>query len=227
MNTRAEEPSPARSSGRDPASPAPAALKTLVIASGNAGKIREFAGLLADLNLEIRPQPEGLEVEETGESFADNARLKAIAVAQATGQWALADDSGLSVTALGGAPGVHSARYAASDPARIARLLDALEVANQERQRSGQAPDRSARFSAALALANPAGEVVLEVEGHCPGTILEAPRGNGGFGYDPVFLVPETGQTFAEMDKALKGRIGHRGRAFAQLAPRLAPLLGA
>lgn len=227
MNTRAEEPSPAQSSGPDPASPAPAALKTLVIASGNAGKIREFAGLLADLNLEIRPQPEGLEVEETGESFADNARLKAIAVAQATGQWALADDSGLSVTALGGAPGVHSARYAASDPARIARLLDALEVANQERRRSGQAPDRSARFSAALALANPAGEVVLEVEGHCPGTILEAPRGNGGFGYDPVFLVPETGQTFAEMDKALKGRIGHRGRAFAQLAPKLAPLLGA
>ena len=227
MNTRAEEPSPAQSSGPDPASPAPAALKTLVIASGNAGKIREFAGLLADLNLEIRPQPEGLEVEETGESFADNARLKAIAVAQATGQWALADDSGLSVTALGGAPGVHSARYAASDPARIARLLDALEVANQERRRSGQAPDRSARFSAALALANPAGEVVLEVEGHCPGTILEAPRGNGGFGYDPVFLVPEIGQTFAEMDKALKGRIGHRGRAFAQLAPRLAPLLGA
>ena len=227
MNTRAEEPSPAQSSGPDPASPAPAALKTLVIASGNAGKIREFAGLLADLNLEIRPQPEGLEVEETGESFADNARLKAIAVAQATGQWALADDSGLSVTALGGAPGVHSARYAASDPARIARLLDALEVANQERRRSGQAPDRSARFSAALALANPAGEVVLEVEGHCPGTILEAPRGNGGFGYDPVFLVPEIGQTFAEMDKALKGRIGHRGRAFALLAPRLAPLLGA
>ena len=204
-----------------------AGLKTLVIASGNAGKIREFASMLAGLNLEIQPQPEGLEVEETGDTFAANARLKAIAVAQATGQWALADDSGLSVTALGGAPGVHSARYAASDPARIARLLDALEVANQERRRSGQAPDRSARFSAALALANPAGEVVLEVEGHCPGTILEAPRGNGGFGYDPVFLVPEIGQTFAEMDKALKGRIGHRGRAFAQLAPRLAPLLGA
>ena len=203
-----------------------AALKTLVIASGNAGKIREFASLLADLNLEIQPQPEGLEVEETGSTFAANARLKAIAVAQATGQWALADDSGLAVTALGGAPGVQSARYADSDPARIARLLAALDEANQERRRAGLAPDRSARFTAALALANPAGEVVLEVEGHCPGTILEAARGSGGFGYDPVFFVLETGQTFAEMDKALKGRIGHRGRAFAQLAPRLAPLLG-
>jgi len=208
-------------------SPAEAALKTLVIASGNAGKIREFASLLAELNLEIQPQPEGLEVEETGDTFAANARLKAIAVAQATGQWALADDSGLAVTALGGAPGVQSARYADSDPARIARLLAALDRANQDRLQAGLAPDRSAQFSAALALANPAGEVVLEVEGHCPGTILEAPRGSGGFGYDPVFWVPETGQTFAEMDRALKGRIGHRGRAFALLAPRLAPLLGA
>ena len=209
------------------ANPPQAVLKTLVIASGNAGKIREFANLLAEFHLEIQPQPGGLEVEETGATFAANARLKAIAVAQATGHWALADDSGLAVTALGGAPGVHSARYAASDPARIARLLAALAGANQERLQAGLAPDRSARFSAALALANPAGEVVLEVEGHCPGTILEAPRGSGGFGYDPVFLVPETGQTFAEMDKALKGRIGHRGRAFAQLAPKLRHLLGA
>ena len=216
----------AKASAPQPSAPE-AALKTLVIASGNAGKIREFASLLAGLNLEIQPQPEGLEVEETGDTFAANARLKAIAVALATGQWALADDSGLAVTALGGAPGVQSARYADSDPARIARLLAALDGANQDRLQAGLAPDRSARFSAALALANPAGEVVLEVEGHCPGTILEAPRGSGGFGYDPVFLVPETGQTFAEMDKALKGRIGHRGRAFALLAPRLAPLLGA
>jgi XTP/dITP diphosphohydrolase len=209
------------------ANPPQAVLKTLVIASGNAGKIREFANLLTEFHLEIQPQPGGLEVEETGATFAANARLKAIAVAQATGHWALADDSGLAVTALGGAPGVHSARYAASDPARIARLLAALAGANQERLQAGLAPDRSARFSAALALANPAGEVVLDVEGHCPGTILEAPRGSGGFGYDPVFLVPETGQTFAEMDKALKGRIGHRGRAFAQLAPKLRHLLGA
>ncbi|HYP04341.1 MAG TPA: non-canonical purine NTP pyrophosphatase, partial [Cyanobium sp.] len=101
----------------------------LVIASGNTGKVREFAHLLAGLPISVRPQPEGLEVEETGTSFAANARLKAQAVSRATGHWALADDSGLAVEALGGAPGVHSARYAESDPARIARLLRELDTA--------------------------------------------------------------------------------------------------
>jgi XTP/dITP diphosphohydrolase len=197
----------------------------LVIASGNAGKIREFAGLLADLPLEIRAQPEGLEVEETGTTFVDNARLKAEAVARATGCWALADDSGLAVNALGGAPGVFSARYAPTDAERIGRLLVELALANQERSALGLAPDRSARFTAALALADPSGAIRLAVEGHCPGVILEASRGAGGFGYDPVFLVPELGQTFAEMDKATKGRIGHRGRAFALLEPGLRRLL--
>jgi len=198
----------------------------LVIASGNAGKIREFAALLADLPLEIRAQPEGMEVEETGTTFAANARLKAEAVARATGCWALADDSGLAVDALGGAPGVFSARYAPTDPERIARLLAELAVANQERLAQGLAPDRSARFSAALAVADPSGAIRIEVEGHCPGVILEVPRGAGGFGYDPVFLVPEAGLSFAEMDKATKGRIGHRGRAFALLEPGLRGLLG-
>ena len=199
---------------------------TLVIASGNAGKVREFAALLAGLGLEIRPQPEGLEVEETGITFVENARLKAIAVARATGCWALADDSGLAVDALDGAPGVYSARYAASDPERIARLLAALGAANGQRAAAGLAPQRSARFTAALALADPSGQLRLEVEGHCPGEILETPRGSGGFGYDPVFLVPETGLSFAEMDKATKARLGHRGRAFALLEPGLRELLG-
>ena len=183
----------------------------LVLASGNAGKVREFAQLLAHLPLRLEPMPEGLEIEESGSTFADNARLKAVAVARATGHWALADDSGLSVAALGGAPGVHSARYADSDEARIARLLRELAGCN----------DRSAQFTAALAVANPAGEVVLEVEGVCPGLILEAPRGSGGFGYDPIFFVPEANLSFAEMDKALKGSIGHRGRALNLLLPRL------
>ena len=225
----------------------------LVIASGNAGKVREFAHLLADLPLEIRQQPEGLEVEETGATFAENARIKATAVALATGCWALADDSGLAVAALGGAPGVHSARYAATDPERIERLLRELAAATGTADTSATdtlAPetvatdtvvtgpagtsagaaassDRSAHFTAALAVADPQGRIRLEVEGHCPGVILDAPRGNGGFGYDPVFLVPEPGLTFAEMDKATKGRIGHRGRAFALLAPGLRQLLGA
>jgi XTP/dITP diphosphohydrolase len=224
------------------------ARSPLVIASGNAGKIREFAALLADLPLEIRAQPEGLEVEETGATFAENARLKATAVALASGCWALADDSGLAVAALAGAPGVHSARYGASDPERIARLLRELEAAQRDQAVQGleagvlsttvlsaattpptvprlESGDRSARFTAALALADPSGAIRLEVEGHCPGVILEAPRGAGGFGYDPVFLVPELGQTFAEMDKATKGRIGHRGLAFALLEPGLRQLL--
>lgn len=193
----------------------PPGRRALVIASGNAGKVREFSHLLADLDLEIRAQPEGLEVEETGDTFAANARLKASAVAGATGCWALADDSGLSVTALGGAPGVHSARYADSDKARIARLL---------RELAGTS-DRSAQFTAALAVADPSGSIRLEVEGVCPGLILEDSRGSGGFGYDPVFFVPDAGLTYAEMDKELKGRIGHRGQAFAQLAPQLRELL--
>jgi XTP/dITP diphosphohydrolase len=195
--------------------------RVLVIASGNAGKVREFSQLLDALNLEIRPQPEGFEVEENGSTFAANARLKAIAAAQATGHWALADDSGLCVEALGGAPGVHSARYAASDGARIQRLLDELEQAGA----ASGVDNRRAEFVAALAVADPNGTVRLEMEGHCPGEILRSPQGEGGFGYDPVFFVPETGQTFAEMDRALKGKIGHRGRAFALLQPQLQALL--
>ncbi len=208
----------------DPLQP-PATPTVLVIASGNAGKIREFAHLLASLPLAVRPQPDGLELKETGTSFAANARLKAEAVARATGQWALADDSGLAVAALGGAPGVHSARYADSDTARIARLLQELGEADRQRQQQGLPSDRGAAFVAALAVADPTGTIRLEVEGRCDGVILESPRGSGGFGYDPVFYVPAEGLSYAEMDKGLKGRIGHRGRAFAKLEPCLHGLL--
>jgi XTP/dITP diphosphohydrolase len=203
----------------------PAAPTVLVIASGNAGKIREFAHLLTSLPLTVLAQPEGLEVEETGSSFAANARLKAEAVARATGHWALADDSGLAVAALDGAPGVHSARYADTDAARIARLLRELGEADRRRQEQGLPSDRRAAFVAALAVADPSGAIRLEVEGRCEGVILESPRGSGGFGYDPVFFVPEAGLSYAEMDKGLKGRIGHRGRAFTQLEPELRELL--
>jgi len=202
------------------------APSVLVIASGNAGKIREFAHLLGSLPLELRPQPDGLEVEETGTSFAANARLKAEAVARAMGHWALADDSGLAVAGLGGAPGVHSARYADSDEARIARLLEELEAAGQAAAAEGRPADRRAAFVAALAVADPSGTIRLEVEGRCEGVILEAPRGSGGFGYDPVFFVPEADMSYAEMDRGLKGRLGHRGLAFALLKPRLLELLG-
>jgi XTP/dITP diphosphohydrolase len=196
-----------------------------VIATGNPGKLREFAALLAALPLEIRPQPPGLEVEESGSTFAANARLKAEAVARASGCWTLADDSGLEVVALGGAPGVFSARYGASDPERIARLLRELDEVGRQKAAAGLPLDRGARFCAALAVADPTGVIRLEVEGHCPGQILEEPRGEGGFGYDPVFLVPGLGRSFAQLDKAEKAAVGHRGRAFALLEPQLRQLL--
>ena len=192
-------------------------MKTLVIASGNAGKIREFQGLLQAVPVTVCPQPEGLEVEETGTTFAANARLKAQSVAAATGEWALADDSGLSVDALDGAPGVHSARYAPTDPERIARLLKALKGSNQ----------REAYFCAALCIAAPDGTILLEVEGRCDGLITASPRGNQGFGYDPIFEVAGTGRTFAEMPLAEKKQHGHRGKAFTLLEPKLHQLLEA
>ena len=189
--------------------------RTLVIASGNAGKIREFAGLLAHLPVSLEPQPAGMEVEETGSTFSDNARIKALAVAQATGHWALADDSGLCVDALDGAPGVFSARYADTDQARIHRLLQEL----------GDTTNRQAHFSAALCIAAPDGAVLAEVEGRCPGVITTAARGDDGFGYDPIFEVQGTGETFAEMSTERKRQHGHRGRAFAELEPQLRQLL--
>ena len=189
--------------------------RRLVIASGNQGKIREFQGLLSSLSLEVVAQPDGIDVEETGSTFAANARIKAEAVAKRTGHWALADDSGLSVDALDGAPGVHSARYAPTDQERIAKLLNAL---------NGVA-DRSAHFCAALCIAAPGGELLLEVEGRCDGAIASEPRGDDGFGYDPVFEVTGTGRTFAEMTPNEKKKHGHRGRAFALLQPELDRLL--
>ena len=190
-------------------------MKTLVIASSNPGKIHEFESLLRSLPINVRPQPKGLDVEETGSTFAANAQLKAKAVACVTGEWALADDSGLSVDALDGAPGVHSARYAASDPERIERLLNALKNCSK----------REAHFCAALCIAAPDGRVLLEVEGRCQGRITTAPRGDQGFGYDPIFEVDQTGMTFAEMALAEKKQHGHRGRAFTALEPQLRELL--
>ena len=189
--------------------------RTLVIASGNAGKIREFGRLLANLPITVESQPDGLEVDETGTTFAENARLKAITVAKQTQQWALADDSGLSVKALDGAPGIYSSRYADNDQARISRLLDEL----------GEEGARTAHFSAALCIAAPDGTVLVEVEGRCHGVITRAPRGQQGFGYDPIFEVDGTDLTFAEMNDEQKRTVGHRGRAFALLEPQLKQLL--
>lgn len=189
--------------------------RVLVIASGNQGKIDEFQGLLSNLPLTVQPQPEGIDVEESGDTFAANARIKALAVAHLTGHWALADDSGLSVDSLDGAPGVHSARYAPTDGERIRKLLNALDGHD----------NRAAQFRAALCIAAPDGSVLIEVEGLCSGAITLEPRGDNGFGYDPIFEVSGAGRSFAEMSTAEKKSCGHRGRAFALLEPKLRQLL--
>ena len=166
------------------------------------------------LGWQLQLKPDDLEIDETGTTFLENARLKAAGVAQALGQWAIADDSGLAVDALGGAPGIYSARYADSDQGRIDRLL-------QELAQGGEGGNRRAQFICALALANPAGDIVLETEGICPGEILLAPQGTGGFGYDPIFYVPSLGKSFAEMLPQQKEANSHRGLAFGQLLPDL------
>jgi XTP/dITP diphosphohydrolase len=189
-------------------------MTVLVVATGNPGKLREIQPYLAGLSWELKLKPEELDIDETGMTFAENAVLKASQVAQATGEWAIADDSGLEVAALDNAPGIYSARYGSSDTDRIARLLREL----------GDRPDRSARFVCAIALARPDGTIALQTEGICPGEILTAPRGEGGFGYDPIFYVPEQGLTFAEMPHDVKQELSHRGRAFQALLPQLKAL---
>ncbi len=191
------------------------AFRTLVIGSSNKGKVDEFKTLLSNYPLLICAQPDGLDVEETGKDFIENARLKAIAAARYTGEIALADDSGLCVQALGGAPGVHSSRYASTDRERIARLLRELKNFS----------NRSAFFLAALCVSSPNGEVLLEVEGRCDGFIASEPKGNGGFGYDPIFKDKATGLTFSEMGIYQKQKISHRALAFKALEPGLKKIL--
>jgi XTP/dITP diphosphohydrolase len=192
----------------------PTTRPTVVVATGNPGKLTEMQGYLSDLDWELVLKPDQIDVAETGSTFLENARLKASTVAKAMGQWAIADDSGLAVAALNGAPGLYSARYGSSDPDRIDRLLREL----------GDTADRQATFSCAIALARPDGTIALETEGQCPGEITWAPRGSGGFGYDPIFYVPTVGKTFAELSHTEKDRISHRGVAFAQLLPALRSL---
>ncbi|MGG6268296.1 RdgB/HAM1 family non-canonical purine NTP pyrophosphatase [Leptolyngbya sp. AN03gr2] len=186
-------------------------MTVLVVATGNPGKVKEIEPYLAGLNWELQLKPSDLEMEETGTTFRENAAQKATQVAIATGHWAIADDSGLEVTALNGRPGIYSARYADSDQARIAKLLGEL----------GNNPDRRAQFVCAIALAKPDGSIALLTEGVCPGEILTAPRGEGGFGYDPIFYVPDKRMTFSEMPLEVKQEISHRGRAFQELLPQL------
>lgn len=192
-------------------------LTRIVIATRNGGKLREFRVLLAPMKSEVLSLEDAsidTDIEETGSSFTENARLKAISYSRFTRLPVLADDSGLEVTALDGRPGIHSARYAgpeASDADRVRKLL--LELAEA-------AGERSARFVCALALSWD-GELLLESEGQCSGIIGTEPRGTGGFGYDPVFIVPELNKTFAELSATEKNLYSHRSRAAASLLREL------
>ncbi|HRX71656.1 MAG: RdgB/HAM1 family non-canonical purine NTP pyrophosphatase [Gammaproteobacteria bacterium] len=194
-------------------------MHEIVLATGNAGKLREFRAALTEVELEIRPQSEWNipETEETGLTFVENALIKARNATQHTGLPALADDSGLVVDALGGAPGVYSARYAgagASDRANIEKLLNELGDAPAEQ--------RGAYFLCVLVLLRHAADPTpLICQARWEGFITFEPYGAGGFGYDPVFLVPSEGQTAAELDLAVKNRLSHRGQALAQLIEML------
>ncbi len=196
-------------------------MTKFVLASHNPGKLKEMSAILEDLGVEVvLPSQVGVdaEVEETGETFEANALLKAKAVCQAAGLPAIADDSGLCVDALGGAPGVYTARYGGeglTDAQRYTLLLNALR---------GQT-NRAAHFVSVVACAFPNGDT-LTAEGRCDGTIAFAPMGTEGFGYDPVFFVPELRKTFAQMDGAEKASISHRGRALQAFCKELATYLG-
>jgi XTP/dITP diphosphohydrolase len=194
-------------------------FERLVLASGNAGKLAELRELLAGTGIDVLAQGElGIgDIEETGLSFVENALLKARHAARESGLPALADDSGLCVDALGGAPGLYSARYAGAHGdagANIDRLLRELDGVPDAR--------RSARFCCVLALLrHPEDPQPWIAEGVWEGRILRAPRGEGGFGYDPVFLDPASGRSAAELGAADKHRTSHRGRALAALKRRL------
>ncbi len=198
-------------------------MAKLLLATGNRAKLNELKSLLQNLPCElVTPSEAGIstEVDEAGKSLEENARLKATVSAARSRLLTLADDSGLEVDALGGEPGVLSARYAgagASDIERINRLLSRLEGVPWEKRR--------ARFRCVIAIATPDGQVRL-YSGDCPGVITLEPRGERGFGYDPVFYLPQLGRTMAELPLEEKNRLSHRGQAAGKALPLLKRLIG-
>lgn len=193
--------------------------RTLFLGTGNKKKIIELEQVLAPRGYRLKTPgdlPSQIEVEETGVTFLENAKLKAIAQAKHTGLWSIGEDSGLCVVALDGAPGIYSARYSgasATDASNNALLLE----------RMSHVPDdvRHAFYVSTIALADPSGKVHIEVSGECWGRILRNPRGDGGFGYDPLFEVQEFHRTFAELGLDVKRAISHRGRSLRAFLARL------
>jgi XTP/dITP diphosphohydrolase len=202
---------------------APDSVGRLVVASRNGKKTAEIRDLLAPHGIEVGGVSEiagAPDVVEDGHSFAENAAKKASETAGILSQWTLGEDSGLEVTALGGAPGIYSARYSgpgATDDSNNAKLMSELAAIPYER--------RNARYVCNAALADPAGEIRLQVEAYCHGRITREARGINGFGYDPYFLIPEYHRTFGELSPAVKRHLSHRARAFERLIPQLVRLL--
>jgi len=191
----------------------------LVVGTNNAKKLIELRLLLPENSirlLTLADLPGSMDVEETGETFAENAAIKATEQAKHLGKWVLAEDSGLTVEALGGQPGVYSARYAGThgdDEANNDKLLAELKGVPDER--------RTAHFNSYLCLSDPTGKVVLEANGRCAGRIAHARQGNAGFGYDPLFIVREYHRTFGDLDLTVKRAISHRSRALRKFVPQL------
>ena len=187
----------------------------ILMATKNSGKIKELKELLADLPiklLSLKDFPDVIEVEETGATFAENAALKAQSYALQTKIYALADDSGLEVAALDGAPGIFSARYAGenvSDETRIEKLLEEMSRTQNE--------NRAARFVCAMSIADRTGEIIFTAEEFCEGTIAFKQRGQNGFGYDPVFIPSGFDKTFGELSASIKRKISHRARASVKI----------
>lgn len=196
------------------------ATTSLVLGTTNAGKLRELAELLEPWGIpccSLAGLAGAIDVEETGSSFAENAALKATQQATALGRWVLAEDSGLVVDALGGAPGIYSARFSgaeATDARNNSLLL--------ERLASQPAAVRSAHYACHAALSDPTGRIVAVSSGVCGGVIADRPAGAGGFGYDPLFIVPEYQRTFGELSPAVKAVISHRARAMRAIIPAIA-----
>lgn len=203
----------------------------LVLGTTNPGKVRELLDLLSPHGIGCRSLAEvtgAVDVEETGSSFAENAALKAAQQAAALGAWVLAEDSGLVVPSLGGAPGIHSARFSGTSDSAGRELVDARNNALLLERLAGiDGCGRAAHYACHAALAEPGGRIVAETSGVCGGVIATAPAGGGGFGYDPLFIVPEYHRTFGELAPVVKAVISHRSRAMRAILPAIVRLLAA
>lgn len=198
--------------------------RVLLLGTSNRKKVVELEAHLLPRGFSLKTPADysdPLDVEETGETFIENARIKAIAQARARGVWAIGEDSGLCVPALGGQPGVISARFSgpgATDSSNNAKLLQLMETIPD--------PDRAAYYVSTVVLCDPEGQIVIEASGECWGRILKQPRGIAGFGYDPLFEVPEYHRTFAEMGLQVKRAISHRSRALRSFLTRFDAIAG-